>query len=628
MLGACGAERENDVAQHAHFRADSLRLVRAIDSVYDLQFEDANAAYRAWQPLADEARRLRIARPLFNYYKYATGNRLLFAADLPAATATARQAMHDAELSGDSLQLGIASFCYGMVYGYREISDTSSLYFIRAAELLKGGKDWGTLLDSWNNLAEMSRLQGDYENAEQYILEAHRSTATRNEPRQMANEFAMLFEVNNAMDRNRQAKLYLDSATQYFTQTNDLSSAQYATAKGSYFLKHGIADSAVAWFRRAYTARLESGDTISAAIATVALAEAWASTHDNDSVHHALLHAARLARPSALPPTARKTFFRLKLALPSAYITPAERAALSAASIELLEQMLANNQKLAGTQYRHSMEQVRKDNIILGKTLQSAQRGQWIWLLCGALLLLGITLGFVVHGYRKRQELQAGRILILAQERELELLAARMNTRLEERGRIGRELHDDLGSTLTSIAMATGLLKRRHPAEDSREVAIIADGAAGLVDRMNEIVWSLNTSNDTLQSLVAYIRRFAAGFLEEAGIALELHLPDVLPDLPVQDYARRNVFLTVKEAINNLVRHAGATKATLGIAIEGTTLCITIEDDGCGLPANTDHHAGNGLRNMQAGITAIGGTIRWSKPTRGTLVTIAIPLIA
>lgn len=162
----------------------------------------------------------KIYRPLFTYYKYATSNRLLFANDTAAGQQIAGEAMQLAQQTGDSVHLGLAHFCFGMVYGFREIVDSSSHYFMQTAEYLKsekGGKDAGTLLDAYHNLAEMMRIQGDYVNAKKYLLHIVEVTKRRNEPRELAQEYGALYEVEEALGRTTFAHAYLDSSQKYYS---------------------------------------------------------------------------------------------------------------------------------------------------------------------------------------------------------------------------------------------------------------------------------------------------------------------------------------------------------------------------------------------------------------------------
>jgi signal transduction histidine kinase len=140
-----------------------------------------------------------------------------------------------------------------------------------------------------------------------------------------------------------------------------------------------------------------------------------------------------------------------------------------------------------------------------------------------------------------------------------------------------------------------------------------------MVDKMNEIIWALNTSNDTVSSLVAYVRKFANNFLHDADIKLEFLEMNIPEQRQLEGAVRRNIYLTVKEAINNIVKHSGAKNVMLEVdAAEG--LQIQIKDDGKGVDAaGSVQQFGNGLANMKKRMEDIGGTFSIEN-NNGTLI--------
>lgn len=623
-----GCRHGSNNTSSRQYTKDSLRLQTYFDSVFDLQYDFPDSAFRLWQPAVAEAKEKKIYRPLFSYYKYAVGNRLLLANDTATSYKVSKEAMQLAKQTGDSVYLGIAHFCFGMLYGYKEFTDSSSYYFMQAAEYLKtgtGGKDAGTLLDAYDNLAEMMRIQGDYVNAEKYVLRTVEVTKKRNEIREVAQEYGSLYEIEEALGRSNLAKAYLDSSEKYYGKAKVAHPPYLLRMKGENELEHGSPERSLLYFDSSFRIFSLAGDSLNAGMALLSKVRAFNKMNKFDSSAVNLRFIEKMVQPKTLPLTALREYYIAKLSLPKNFLSAAEREKLSNAYITLLNSFLEKNSKLIGTQYSHQMEQAEKDKLILQQTLQSTRRGKTITQLWAGIIVSLLLALFAGLYWRKKREVEKEKMKLLRQEKDLELLQTRMTTQLEERSRISQELHDDLGATLTSISLATELLRKAYPLEGSREVAIISSASTGMVDKMNEIVWSLNTSNDTVHSLIAYVRKFAYAFLEEAGIALEIHEPQQLAEKPLQGYIRRNLYLTVKEALHNVVKHAKATKVVLQFSIEEDEMHINISDNGKGLEAGKETTLGNGLKNMRSNLKAIGGAIQWTK-NEGTQINIVSPV--
>ena len=151
-----------------------------------------------------------------------------------------------------------------------------------------------------------------------------------------------------------------------------------------------------------------------------------------------------------------------------------------------------------------------------------------------------------------------------------------------DRGRIARDIHDDLGAGLTQITLLSELARRESPHEMEAHLVQISDTARELTQAVDEIVWAVNPRQDTLDGLVSYICQFAQEYLTVAGILCRLDVPEHLPSLPLSADVRHNLFLAVKEALNNIVKHAQAREVRLRLIQEQGRLSFVIEDDGRG----------------------------------------------
>lgn len=183
-----------------------------------------------------------------------------------------------------------------------------------------------------------------------------------------------------------------------------------------------------------------------------------------------------------------------------------------------------------------------------------------------------------------------------------------------DRARIAKDIHDDLGAGLTQISLLSALLRSDSPQEARGHVEQIGETAADLTKAMDEIVWAVNPREDTLEGLWSYLGHFAQEYLGTAGIQCRLHTPEPLPSLPLSAEIRHNVFLAVKEALHNVVKHAGAGEVHLELEVEADRFAIEIRDDGRGIdPAygrpGGRGTAGQGLHNLAQRMGAIGGRL-------------------
>jgi signal transduction histidine kinase/ligand-binding sensor domain-containing protein len=210
----------------------------------------------------------------------------------------------------------------------------------------------------------------------------------------------------------------------------------------------------------------------------------------------------------------------------------------------------------------------------------------------------------------------------------------RLNRALELeriRTRIASDLHDDVGSGLTQIAILSEVIRQdRSGGSKSEHLARIGDLSRELVDGMGEIVWSLNPQHDQVSDLVQRMRRFASDTLLAKGIGFEFDAPREALDLPLRSDFRRQMYLIFKEAINNALKHSGCTEARAQFSIEKGVAILKITDNGCGLAAEKNGGngtAGHGLSSMRARAKELGGTLEISsKPGEGTEILLRVPL--
>lgn len=208
-----------------------------------------------------------------------------------------------------------------------------------------------------------------------------------------------------------------------------------------------------------------------------------------------------------------------------------------------------------------------------------------------ATILLASSAVFLSQRRRYRRKLR-----MIAAKREIE----------EERARIARDIHDDLGASLTRILLLS------RPAADGMETQPLAilpqiyETSRHLIRSMGEVVWAVNPEQDTFDGLANYFSNYAQSLLGIAGIRCRLAMPLTLPERSISAQVRHNLFLAFKEALNNVVKYSGASEVRISLLPGESKLVLKIEDDGKGI--GTEVGTGHGLSNMHNRLEKIGGS--------------------
>ncbi len=199
----------------------------------------------------------------------------------------------------------------------------------------------------------------------------------------------------------------------------------------------------------------------------------------------------------------------------------------------------------------------------------------------------------------------------------------------KERSRISKDMHDEVGASLTRISILSELAKKQNsdPAKAQQIIEQISDISGSVVDEMSEIIWAMNPRNDTLDSFASYIRQYISGYLQTVNIPSTFAFPDEVPSHFMSSELRRNLFLTIKEALHNVVKHAEASKVHTELYFSGQFLKIVVSDDGKGFDEQKIKSWRNGLFNMRKRIEESGGEFQLTSGLNsGTKIKIEISL--
>ena len=233
------------------------------------------------------------------------------------------------------------------------------------------------------------------------------------------------------------------------------------------------------------------------------------------------------------------------------------------------------------------------------------------------LLLGGGCVAWAVRANERRRV----RVRLAAAERERSMAL--------ERTRIARDLHDEIGAKLTRLSLLGAMAAEdaAHEGALCGQIEEMACTARETHRAFDEIIWSVSPRNDTLRSLSHYICKYAEEFFAGTPVRCTCALPEVMQDKPVDPQSRHHFFLAVKESLHNALKHAGAKQVSIRVGLSEKTLRVEVSDDGCGFEPAAAGTQGEGLRNMQERMRAIGGELRLSsRAGRGTRLVFEMPV--
>lgn len=281
-------------------------------------------------------------------------------------------------------------------------------------------------------------------------------------------------------------------------------------------------------------------------------------------------------------------------------------------------QTALREQKLLATQQNQQFNLLSQEKMLNETTLrqQVLVRNGFI----GGAVAIAAILGLLMNRYRIKKNteeqlrLKNEQIALLEQER---LLA-------DERGRIAKDIHDEVGPGMMKIALLA-----QNVEENVQQLhrGKIAETAEDVISSMNGIIWMTNPKNDTLDNLAAYIQEKAGDWFDRIGankgMVLDFVLPDNVPALALEGNVRRNLYLSVKEALNNALKHSEASRVEISLTMLGEKgFAWRVSDNGKGFEAADVSRFSNGLANMRSRLEEIGGELHLeSLVGQGTSIT-------
>lgn len=246
------------------------------------------------------------------------------------------------------------------------------------------------------------------------------------------------------------------------------------------------------------------------------------------------------------------------------------------------------------------------------------------WLMIGS--FIDIVFFSIAMSYRNKKQWESMNLALLNDANEMiemQKIVLEKQIALEnERNRIAADMHDDLGSGLTKITYLSQMAIEDYDLKEN--LSKINKTSSDLVENMSEIIWAMKEENNTIEDLITYIKVYCVDYLDSNAIALKMSIPEEIDMLIIKGDFRRNIFLVVKEALHNVVKHAKAKNVNITIEINNQ-LIIKIIDNGIGIIENQTSKNSNGLINMKKRVTSLNGKME-IKNQNGTNIKLEFPI--
>jgi two-component system, NarL family, sensor kinase len=302
----------------------------------------------------------------------------------------------------------------------------------------------------------------------------------------------------------------------------------------------------------------------------------------------------------------QKGNYQSALALRKKYENISDTLALESSKKEILK---------LEAEYETEKKDLQIKNLTQQNDIQALKGKRRFWVIVA---LIGALGGLVLFAFAQFRNFKTKKSLLEEQQK---------NALAMERLRIATDMHDDVGSGLSRIRYISASIQSgtTHTPEGLKKIMELGDDA---IQKMSEIIWSLNQSNQNLEELLYYIRGQIGEMVTNANMDFECNLPEIIPTTNFGWNRNRNTYLLVKESVNNAIKHANAKKIIVRIAIQNQ-LHIEIVDDGKGFDQNAVSNRGNGLKNYKKRIDDLMGTFEVSSEIgRGATIIFDIPLTA
>jgi len=599
-----------------------LTLLRLAESYENSRPDSASYYYELLRELS-----AKIGYPA-GFVKYATNYSALLSTQgkFQQSLALLQQAADTCRLHRLDKQLIAVWGSFGVTYQYMEDYENAARYYLRILPQLEKRDEKHQLGAVYGNLTGLYYHLRQYDKAYYYGRRVLTYEERYKDPYAIAAACINLGMALKQLDSIPQARAFQQRAYRIALQLNNTSLQEAALINlGNTYNKSTEPDSYLPLYQKTLVLAQSMSDIVAKSESLMGISEAlfWKKQYQqaeltlDTAISFALRHQQRDAASNML-----LLMSDIQIALGRA-----QRSVTYRQQYETLQDSMNNEERTKNIQELEMKYEVGKKQLeILEKSLLLAQKDkaasrqkQWLIGTSAGVMLLILLLFIGFRTYKQKQELHIKNLQALRAAQETLQLKAKLEGEQLERKRISQEMHDDMGSGLTLLLFLSRSLA--HQNDITHKINQTADF---LLKKMNEIIWAMNSEENTLESLISYIHVHMAELLDNVGISYHFHIDRPIVSTAISQELRRNVYLVVKEAIHNVVKHARASCVSINVHV-GKDLEISISDDGKGFDQEKAQRFGNGLKNMHARMAKINGWLR-IEVSKGTCLALSVPL--
>jgi signal transduction histidine kinase len=594
-----------------------------LDSAIKIQNTEPDNALAIFLDGLKTSNTLNYDKGINGFYKQVTYNLCVYQNEFDKAHDYALEHLNFSKKLNNEKYIASAYSNIALTFAIRDISDSASFYYLNAIEFAKKANDSGTLISCHVNIVSSYLRQNNYQKGLEYSLLALEAARIKKDTPLIAN-------INNNVsiiyrklsDTTKAISATLEAYHLYPLLKSSSLKISIISSMSTYLLDSKQYDSAILFYNKLENLSNEISDTVHLTDAAIGKAYTYFKMNNLIAAKKEIDKALPLKERATLPLNKALNYYQVRYEIYKKIGYHTEALVANENYVTLSDSLYKNNEGKIAIQKENEIKQKEYEKNIAEKQLKITKKNSTI-----ALLLTGIgalsIIGFLFYrNQRKRKQLHEKNISFLKKENEWQSANAALEAQLQERNRISREIHDELGASLTSISLSTELLRTKLK-DQSEEIDKISNTSSTMVDSLNEIIWSLNSGNDSLKSLVAYTRKMFFSFLDDTTIVPQFFATPINEDIILPGSIRRTLYLTTKESLNNAIKHAQAKHIKLNIIVEDEKLVLQIKDDGKGIISTNEF--GNGLRNMKENIEKIGGHFL-IQSEYGVTITIEYPL--
>jgi two-component system, NarL family, sensor histidine kinase UhpB len=505
---------------------------------------------------------------------------------------------------------------YGNVFLEESNYQKALDYFLEAARLYENplADDYGQCL-AYSNIGNIQYRLGDYDKALTYARQSMAIAKRKSFNPSIGYAHKLLGRIYRKQQKYDSALAEYKEGQKLYEALGDIRSAAevFQNIGNIYFDKEQHRDALLSYQQSLALAKRISSKTI-ISFGYSAIGQAYAALKKNKEALIYLDSSIAIAKTLGNVYLAMDNF----QAISAIYESDGEyKKALAAHQqfVQLKDSIKLSENRQAAEEAQAKYELEKKESEIallkkdqeLNKLVQGRQRAIQVG---GTIaLLLTIVIAFLlVHRYR-------------------EINKAKRLAEIEHvRNAIARDLHDDIGSTLSTINIISNLAIRENVHHDNRHLEHIAEQSSRMMENMTDIVWSINPANDSIGKMAVKMKTFAGDILEPKNIQYRFSGEESLQDVVLDADKRKNLFLIFKEAINNAAKYSNANLVTVTFQRENGQFVFSVKDDGIGFSADTTRQ-GNGLKNMEARARAIQAQFRLASSNGvGTEINVTLPI--